>query len=293
MDEARSQTTGAEAADLASTAAGDHPDPSGLHCRGTAAADVAAALEVFARGFTFTRSFTHPYLAVRLGPAWVLRDAPRRRGAYRNEEWIAHGLPPQEVDGLAREHTRGKFAVCAICGTGEPEEPLRAGFKALGYRLGTTEALMVHRLGSIPQCVSPAVIERVTTSECAQRLAKAAGSRQILPEHLIEAGPLRQYVAMVDGDLVGWVRSVVVGDATWCSNMYVRLAHRRRGIAGAMLCRMLRDDQAAGAKAAVLLASHSGEKLYPVVGYEHIGTLLLFTPPRGWASDAQWPPVRA
>jgi hypothetical protein len=43
---------------------------------------------------------------------------------------------------------------------------------------------------------------------------------------------------------------------------------------------MLRDDRAAGAKANVLLSSHAGAKLYPVVGYEHVATLLLFNPRR-------------
>lgn len=43
---------------------------------------------------------------------------------------------------------------------------------------------------------------------------------------------------------------------------------------------MLQDDHATGSTQAVLLASHTGAKLYPVVGYEQIGTLLLFTPRR-------------
>ena len=60
--------------------------------------------------------------------------------------------------------------------------------------------------------------------------------------------------------------------------MYVVPSFRRRGIGRALLCRMLRDDRDGGAKMAVLLASHTGAKLYPVVGYEQIGTLLLFTP---------------
>ena len=97
-------------------------------------------------------------------------------------------------------------------------------------------------------------------------------------EHLVEDPPMRTYVAMVDHEIVGWVGSVVVGDATWCSNMLVLPAFRRRGIARAMLCRMLRDDRAAGAKTAVLLATHTGAKLYPVVGYKQIGTLHVFTP---------------
>jgi GNAT superfamily N-acetyltransferase len=236
------------------------------------------AIEAFVHGFGFTRSFTHPYLAERVGPLWVMRDAPRKNGVYRNEEWVAYDVTPEEVDRIAQGQARGRFAVCMICGLGEPHAPQIAEFKALGYRLGHTEPFMTHALAQIPRFDSTATIERILTGDMAQRLAKAAGSRQILPEHLTEDAPLRQYVALMDGELVGWVRSIVVGDATWCSNMYVRPEFRRRGIARAMLCRMLQDDRAAGAQTAVLLASHTGAKLYPVVGYQQIGTLLLFTP---------------
>jgi GNAT superfamily N-acetyltransferase len=245
---------------------------------GADAAIIERSLEVFAHGFGFTRSFTHPYLAERVGPVWVLRDGPRRRGRYRNEEWLAYGVAPAEVDRIAREETRGRYVVCAICGIDEPQEPLRAAFKSLGYRLGRTEPLMIHSLAHIPTFDAPAVVERVTSADMAERLARAARSRQILPEHLTQNAPLRQYVALMDGEPVGWVRSIVVGDATWCSDMYVHPPVRRRGIARSMLCRMLHDDRAAGARLAVLLASHAGAKLYPVVGYEQIGTLLLFQP---------------
>jgi GNAT superfamily N-acetyltransferase len=241
-------------------------------------AAISRAIEAFVHGFGFTRSFTHPYLAERVGPLWVMRDAPRKKGDYRSEEWVAYGVAPEEVDRIARQQTRGRFALCVICGLDEPHAPQVAGYKALGYRLGTTEPLMTHSLDQIPLFDSPARVERVLTPDLAQRLAKAAGARQLLPEHLSADAPLRQYVAWVDGELVGWVRSIVVGDATWCSNMYVRPEFRRRGIARAMLSRMLHDDCAGCAQTAVLLASHTGAKLYPVVGYEQIGTLLLFTP---------------
>ncbi len=139
---------------------------------------------------------------------------------------------------------------------------------------------MVHRLKRVLRPQSPATIHRVSTQELADRIASANGSRQILPEHLEARArpPLRQYAALTNEDtLAGWVRSVVVDDATWCSNMYVEPPHRRRGIASAMMCHMLRDDRAAGAKSAYLLASHTGAKLYTGMGYEHIGTLLVFT----------------
>jgi len=60
--------------------------------------------------------------------------------------------------------------------------------------------------------------------------------------------------------------------------MYVQAQFRRRGIARALMSEMLRDDRAGGAKLAVLTASHAGAKLYPIVGYKQIGTLMLYTP---------------
>ena len=238
------------------------------------------AIEVFARGFCFTRSFTHPYLAEQVGQIWVVRDAPRKRGEYRREEWISYGATPEKIDETARKHTRGRFAICAICGVNESDQPLREGFKALNYRLGATEPIMVHELKRIPRFEKPAKIVRVTTADLADRVNKAAGARQILPEHLGKDSPLRQYVALVDDKPVGWVRSIDVEGATWCADMYVVPAFRRRGIARAMMAQMLRDDRAHGSKLAVLTASHAGARLYPIVGYKQIGTLMLYTPKR-------------
>ena len=48
------------------------------------------AIEVFARGFCFTRSFTHPYLAERLGKVWVVRDGPRKGWAATVERNGSH-----------------------------------------------------------------------------------------------------------------------------------------------------------------------------------------------------------
>ena len=68
------------------------------------------AMEVFARGFCFTRSFTHPYLAERVGKIWVVGDAPRKRGNYRREQFLAHGVAPEMIDRTARKHTRSPYA---------------------------------------------------------------------------------------------------------------------------------------------------------------------------------------
>ena len=238
------------------------------------------------RGFTFTRSITHPYLGEQIGALWAMRDAPRKGKSprYRTEEWVAHGIAPKEIDQFVRQETRGRFTICTICADGESDQEMRAEFKELGYRLNTTEPLMVHSLQEIPTFERPVRLERVTTLPMAERLNKAARARQLLPEHLGDDGslqtPIRQYVALADDEIVGRVASVVAGEDTWVSNMYVTSEFRRRGIARALMSQMLLDDRAAGARQSVLLASHTGAKLYPVVGYEQIGTLYIYTPPR-------------
>jgi GNAT superfamily N-acetyltransferase len=239
------------------------------------------ATEVFVHGFAFTRSFTHPCLGERVGPLWVVRDAPRVKAAdYRREEWIATGTAPVAVDRLARANTRGRFVICAIVPAGTDDGPLRAAYKALGYRLAGTEAFMVHDLKTIPRVTSPAAVTRVLSPELAKALAKAAGRRQIQEEQLHPGAPLRAYAAEREGRVVGWVRSVDCAAGTWCADMFVLPPHRRQGIASALLAAMLRDDRQRGAKQAVLLASQAGAKLYVTLGFRLIGTLWQFIPRR-------------
>jgi GNAT superfamily N-acetyltransferase len=244
-----------------------------------ATSTIDLAVEVFARGYAFTRSFTHPYRAVRVGPIWALRDTPRRRAAdYRREEWAAHGVEPAEVDRVARAVTRGRFAVCAIRAADEPAEPLRAAYRALGYRLMVTEPIMLHALDAVPPFEGPLPVERVLTPALADAVNEAAGQRQILPDHLAPGAPLRQYVALDGERPVGWVRCVVVGDSTWVSSMWVEPAYRRRGVGRSMLVRMLQDDREHGVTRSILTASHTGALLYPRVGYSQIGELLFYMP---------------
>jgi len=243
------------------------------------AAEIRAALEVFVRGFSAQKSVTHPYEFAKIGDAWMMRDAERKNPRYyRKEEWVAYGTPAAEVDRLARSQTRGWFFVCAVRGMNDAEEPLKADYKQLGYRLLSTEPLFIHRLRRIPQAASPAVVGRVTTEEMAQRFGKASRSRPIPVEQLGRNAPFRQYVAVEEDEIVGWVRSIDAGRSNWVANMYVRPKSRRRGIGMALLTKMLRDDKKQGAKQSVLLSSHTGALIYPRAGYEQIGLLYIFAP---------------
>ena len=247
----------------------------------TSKRDMEFAIEVFVRGHSAGRSRTFPYEVSRVGPLWVMRDAARQNPRlYRKEEWIAHHVDPGKVDATARQHTRGRFFVCAMIGEGEPDGPTRAAYKALGYRLLATEGFFVQRLKRIPSRPSPVSIERVRTPDLAQQLGKITRRRPISSDLLGADAPFRQYVALDRGDIVGHVRSVDAAGATWCADLHVRASHRRRGIGHALLSRMLRDDRARGSKCSVLTASHTGALLYPHAGYERIGTLLMFAPRR-------------
>lgn len=240
---------------------------------------LAAAIDVFVEGFCFTRSFTHPYVPARVGPVRVLRDAPRNNpGDVRRDEWVAADAAPSAVDRIARANSPGRFCLSIITGNNSPNPEVIAAYKALRYRLGCSEPVMAHTLRRIPRITCPATIHRVTTQAEADRVNKAAGQRQILPEHLEHGSRLRQYFAEIDGESVGMVRSITCAKGNWCSNMFVQPRHRRQRIGSALLAHMLRDDRAHGAKLAVLTASHAGAKLYASIGYEQVGTLLLFTP---------------
>jgi GNAT superfamily N-acetyltransferase len=250
------------------------------------------AIEVFVRGHSVGRSRTYPYEASRVGPLWVMRDAPRKNPRdYRKEEWIAHGLDAREVDAIARRHTRGRFFVCVMLTEGEPDQPARTAYKTLGYRLLATEGFFVHRLERVPRPPSVVSIERVRTPELAARLGKVTRTRPIPTDLLGETAPFRQYVALDGETIVGRVRSVDAAGATWCADMYVDPSHRRRGIGRALLCGMLRHDRARASKCSVLTASHTGALLYPRVGYERIGTLFMFAPRRTKSPESASPPV--
>jgi predicted N-acetyltransferase YhbS len=123
-------------------------------------------------------------------------------------------------------------------------------------------------------------VVRVRTNELAALIKAAVGRRQILEEKL-EDEALRLYAAFEEGKPVGWVRSIQgPHNSRWVSNLYVDAAHRRKGLGSALMNAMLADDQHSGADYSVLLASKVGSKLYPTLGYEQIGLLQLFAPPR-------------
>lgn len=237
------------------------------------------AIEVFVKGFAYTRSFTFPCSAEPAGKMWVIRDALRRRAAdYRREEWVAHALPPQDADAAARRGARSPFCLSMILPPGESDVAMREAFRKMKYRLLCTEPLMVHHMKIMPRVPMPVPVVRVDSQQLADAVKKSARRKQALPEHFGKNAALRLYAAMDGSRAVGWVRSIPAGNAAWVSNMFVLPQHRRQGIGKSLLAAMLADDRRHGIRQSVLLSSHTGALLYPHVGYEQIGMLYLYMP---------------
>lgn len=238
----------------------------------------------FGKGFTFTRSLSHPYEFVRVGPVWVLRDGPRLSGHDRVREVLISGLTPEEALPHIDVAADGKkYFACAIEPMDADLSGIAEAYKGLGYRLLRREPMMVRGCGDIEVAPGPYPVERVRDSGLAESAALAAGYRLVLEEHFSrDDAPLRLYVARDGDQIAGWVRSVKVGPRrTWVSSMMVRPEYRRQGVARSMMTRMLADDARYGAEHSVLLASGTGAKLYKAIGYQQIGLLQLFAPRKG------------
>lgn len=245
----------------------------------TTAHEIESAIEVFVHGYSAGRSRTFPYEASRVGPLWLMRDAERSNPRdYRSEEWVVHDVVPEAADAIVREHARSSFAISVMVANEDADGPVRAAYKALGYRLLRTEGFFLQRLRRIPDPPAVVSIERVRTAERAAQLGKITRRRPMTDDQLGDDAPFRQYVAVDGDDIVGRVQSVDAVGATWCANMFVEPSHRRRGIGQALLSKMLRDDRAHRSRCSVLAATHDGAFLYPRMGYERIGTLLIFAP---------------
>ena len=255
--------------------------------------ELKQAVGVFARGFATTRSRTHPYLARRVGPLWYLHDAPRKDPRkLRAAEFIACGSRPATVMKHIEATAPPRRALCVIHPGPGRDAAIETAYKDLGLRYASHEPVFVAATGKRRRSArsdgdaklpgAGMVVRRVDTAEDARRVAKAAGARQLLEDEVCDDAARPRLFAAFEGDEpIGWVTSIRVGAAhAWVQNLYVLRRCRSRGLGRALMQTMLRDDVQRGITHSVLTASSAGARLYPKVGYEQVGTLLFFRPPK-------------
>ncbi len=246
---------------------------------------LAGALEVAVRGFCFMRSFARPYVPERADGLWITRDVPRtasERRSPRKTEVFAAGLEPEEVAAVVRARVPEWHFVCHVHSPEDPFEPIRAGYKALGYRAVATEWVFDHALAEVPAFVSDPPVRRVRSLADALFLRTANRGRALIrPQDVLANDAPQRLFAVYDAEgAYGWVSSVPIGEQAWVANLYVPSEHRCRGFGRALMAEAMRDDRARGVRRSVLTASSDGARLYPHLGYVQIGTMQVFCPVR-------------
>jgi GNAT superfamily N-acetyltransferase len=253
------------------------------------------AIDVFTESFAFVRSLTRPAQTLRHGPLWIVRDDPaaplRKNETPRLEEVFTHSHAVEDALAALQAYApRGRHMLGLFETPAYSAVMLKAGMKAMGYRLCGSETFFVCDLSvtsahwkSAPQLPAGCVIRRVTSPEEAREAFTAIhgrNKRSVQPGYFAGARPqVRMYYAVSDGMPVAHALSVHLHKrAAWVHDVFTLPAHRRRGLAGALMNHMLRDDAAHGAAYSVLLASHTGALLYPQMGYAAISNLLMFMP---------------
>lgn len=220
---------------------------------------MAYCIEVSARGIAFTRSFARPFTAEKIKRTWWLHDDGPLGSQRRNDEWFATaGTEPEVLHSWARARAAKRFIICAVVKDDREQVELLTKYRNLGYRLWRTEALMTRSTVIDPSCAISSGLIPVDTQSMVSRLAKAARGRMILPEHLEKRPvPVRCHVAIINDQIVGWVRSTSIGDASWCASLFFEPEFRRRGIGRSLVATMLKADRIADLMASIPHGSYA------------------------------------
>lgn len=160
---------------------------------------------------------------------------------------------------------------------------LVAAYERGGYCLSYSEALMVCDLAvrrlSRPD---PAVMAVRTLAEADWLNAHdPQGLRWITPDNLADP-QMTHYAVIVDGLPVARGRNLrLAADHSFVSRIYTAESYRRRGLARALMLRLLADDAARGVEWSALMASPMAVELYAGLGYRTVGVTHIFEPAPG------------
>jgi GNAT superfamily N-acetyltransferase len=232
--------------------------------------EIEQAIEVFVRGFCQVKSLTHPYVPRKLGPLWVMEDAPRKRA--RKTEVIAYGVQPTEVVSHIHSEGLGWHFVCHLHEDESQFDEIRSAYKAIGYKALSTEWLFFHDMKAIPDWQSEPSVQFLETQDDLVRVPQDVKQpRKFVPGW-------RMFCAFDEEKDYGWVDDIPVDNDAWVSSLYVHREYRGQGIGRALMSQLLLKGRECGVQRSVLLASADGARLYPHVGYQRLGILQLFCP---------------
>jgi GNAT superfamily N-acetyltransferase len=233
------------------------------------------AWELFIDGFC-TSSASMTLARRREGPVHVLhftREAP----ADAFDEFVVRDCEPAHalaVIAAARPVQEHYITVL------EDQNYRAAEYERGGYTLTHSEALMARDM-RLPLPPDPGVEVLVARTAADMEWLNANDPEQrawITPQHLAHP-QLVLYAALAEGRPAARGRNLRLDAAHgYVSRIFTGEAFRRRGMARALMLRLLRDEAARGAQWSILTASGMGAGLYAGLGYQRLGMIHIFEP---------------
>jgi GNAT superfamily N-acetyltransferase len=231
-------------------------------------------------GYCRLRSLLRPSQVIRRGPLVGLEELPSTKPERKRREFFCRPSHAEsaivELDAFL---PRSRQVLSIPVTSDAAAATITQACKQAGYRLASSEFLFAHEGPPPPETDGSCEIVLVSTEELADRVAKAQGRRHITTAEYLadERSALRLYCALREGSPVAWAQSVAAGRGVrYVANLYTAKTHRRRGLATAVMNRLLRDDARLGDRQSVLFSSHGGRSLYESLGYRQLGRLLMF-----------------
>ena len=169
-----------------------------------------------------------------------------------------------------------------------------AGLVASESELAMAARLDEQRLGKVP-VPSGLRLERVSGAGQLDSFARLLSENWNPPEPAVETffrrsaddllgpdSPQRFYLAFQEGDAraSAGVELTVGGGTVGVYNLSTRVEYRRRGIASALMARVLGDVLSSGGSGAILQATELGAGLYRRLGFETFGVVTEHKPAR-------------
>lgn len=237
------------------------------------------AIDVFGYGYCLGKSLHGPYVYKRVGKVALMHDDPPRRRCHRASQVVTMHTNPKETVRAIGKLDPGRHFLCVVIDGSTDLLAVRDDYRSVGYRLIGTEPLFVLDPAEANLPAGPRRAGRVSDPDRLAVFQKAIRRKAFGPDWFDGDDSLVRLYAVWSGDVpVGWVKSVKTPyDANWVSDLFVSPDFRRQGLGLDLMAAMIEDDLRFGVRQSVLLSSHTGAMLYPKLGYQRVGTLLLMS----------------
>jgi GNAT superfamily N-acetyltransferase len=153
----------------------------------------------------------------------------------------------------------------------DEREPTEAALRALNYRLGWIENLMVRDTSDLPSLDSNIEILPVTTQAEIDEINRLRGWDITVPQHVNDPN-VHFYYIKENGAPVAWgANSYANSEMGYIGRIFTVPVQRRRGLAEKVTLHLMHVAARAGIKYYVLSATGEGHRLYQKLGFQELG----------------------